>query len=383
MPPSLFFSIHLCLHAEPGVLRRVGRCARTPHGLVLGLQGGSNPEPSGPRVRRSGHRACRVTSAPGCRSRPGRWRTTSAGSEDACRQRLLSCSKWTHAFSVGFLLTSERHLTLYSIPIIKTEPSDDYEPALTCGPMSQGLSPLPKPCYGQPLALPPDPGACLMPGFPPRPQGSASPELHDLSCAPYGSATAGPGHSPLGLPRQVGGVLASQEALRPSGVPPGPPQPPPPTLLQPQVSPTSSGSCSPGCRPALCPHSPSSPLPPGTREPTRLQSCGPAHPCGTGHQQHQPPEVPSSEPTTARPPPPPEVREDSNRSLAPIPVTVKREPQELDPLDLDDGNRWVCCPRRGYRAPSTHPHPWCPFPPEVWVQPDPGHMGLPGRDTWS
>ncbi|XP_061255450.1 nuclear factor of activated T-cells, cytoplasmic 1 isoform X6 [Bos javanicus] len=228
-----------------------------------------------------------------------------------------------------------------NVPIIKTEPSDDYEPALTCGPMSQGLSPLPKPCYGQPLALPPDPGACLMPGFPPRPQGSASPELHDLSCAPYGSATAGPGHSPLGLPRPVGGVLASQEAPRPSGVPPGPPQPPPPTLLQPQVSPTSSGSCSPGRRPALCPHSPSSPLPPGTRELTCLQPCGPAHPCGTGHQQHQPPEVPSSEPAAARPPPPPEVREDSNRSLAPIPVTVKREPQELDPLDLDDVNEII------------------------------------------
>lgn len=232
--------------------------------------------------------------------------------------------------------------------------------------MSQGLSPLPKPCYGQPLALPPDPGACLMPGFPPRPQGSASPELHDLSCAPYGSATAGPGHSPLGLPRQVGGVLASQEALRPSGVPPGPPQPPPPTLLQPQVSPTSSGSCSPGCRPALCPHSPSSPLPPGTREPTRLQSCGPARPCGTGHQQHQPPEVPSSEPTTARPPPPPEVREDSNRSLAPIPVTVKREPQELDPLDLDDGK----CPPQ-----QAHAQPWA-------EGPRPGACPLPWECAW-
>nr|XP_033693763.1 nuclear factor of activated T-cells, cytoplasmic 1 isoform X5 [Tursiops truncatus] len=228
-----------------------------------------------------------------------------------------------------------------NVPIIKTEPSDDYEPALTCGPMSQGLSPLPKPCYGQPLALPPDPGSCLAPGFPPRPQSSASPELHDLSCAPYGPATAGPGHGPLGLPRPVGGVLAGQEAPRPAGVPPGPPQPPPPAPLQPQVSPPSSGSCSPGCRPALCPHSPSSPLPPGTQEPTRLQPCGPARPPGTGHQQQQPSEVPSSEPAAARPLPAPEVREDSNHSLAPIPVTVKREPQELDPLDLDDVNEII------------------------------------------
>lgn len=40
-------------------------------------------------------------------------------------------------------------------------------------------------------------------------------------------------------------------------------------------------------------------------------------------------------------------------------------------------SRWACGPRRGHRAPSTHPHLRCPFPPEVWVQPDLGHMGLP------
>lgn len=60
-----------------------------------------------------------------------------------------------------------------------------------------------------------------------------------------------------------------------------------------------------------------------------------------GHQQHQSSKVLRSEPAAR--PPPPEVREDSDHSLAPIPITVKREPRELDQLDLDDGK----CPRAG------------------------------------
>ncbi|XP_019498929.1 PREDICTED: nuclear factor of activated T-cells, cytoplasmic 1 isoform X2 [Hipposideros armiger] len=129
-----------------------------------------------------------------------------------------------------------------NVPIIKTEPTDDCEPALTCGPMSQGLSPLPKPCYGQQLVLPPDPGSCLVAGFPPCPQRSAmmspppsaSPKLRDLSSAPYSKGMASSGHGPLGLQRPAGGALAGQEAPRPVGVHPGSPQQPPPTLLQPQ-----------------------------------------------------------------------------------------------------------------------------------------------------
>uniref|UniRef100_A0A480NI58 Nuclear factor of activated T-cells, cytoplasmic 1 n=3 Tax=Sus scrofa TaxID=9823 RepID=A0A480NI58_PIG len=227
-------------------------------------------------------------------------------------------------------------------PVIKTEPSDDYEPALTCGPVSQGLNPLTKPCYGPPLALPPDPSSCLVAGFPPCPQRSAvmspppsaSPKLHDLSCAPYSKGMAGPGH--LGLQRPAGGVLGGQEAPRPGGPHPGAPQPPPPALLQPQVSPQPSSGCSLGRQPALCPHSPSTALPPGTHEPTCPQPCSPTHAPGMGHQQHQSSKVLRSEPAAR--PPPPEVREDSDHSLAPIPITVKREPRELDQLDLDDGS---------------------------------------------
>lgn len=236
---------------------------------------------------------------------------------------------------------------LLTVPIIKTEPTDDYEPALTCGPASQGLGPLPKPCYGQQLAMPPDPGACLAAGFPPcpprssvmPPPPSASPKLHDLSPAPYGKGMASPGHDPLRLQRPAGGAFVGQEAPRPVGVHPGSPQ-------QPQVSPQLSSSCSPGHQPALCANSPSSPLLPGAQEPTCLQPRSPARPPGMGHLQHQLPKVPEKASAATRPLPLPEVREDSNHSLAPTPVSVKREPQDLDQLYLDDGK----CPRPGGRA---------------------------------
>ncbi|XP_022369369.1 nuclear factor of activated T-cells, cytoplasmic 1 isoform X3 [Enhydra lutris kenyoni] len=188
-------------------------------------------------------------------------------------------------------------------PAIKTEPADDYEPAPTCGPASQGPSPFPKPCCSQP------PASCPPPGFLPCPPRSTmlsappstSPKLHDLSAATYSKGVAGPG---LGLLRPAGGVLAVEETPRLVGVHPGPPQPPPPALLRPQP-------------------------------------CGPARPSATGHQLPQRPKAPRSESTAPRPLPPPEVREDGSRSLAPIPVMVKREPQDLDQLYLDDVNEII------------------------------------------
>lgn len=195
--------------------------------------------------------------------------------------------------------------------------------------------------------MPPDPGACLAAGFPPcpprssvmPPPPSASPKLHDLSPAPYGKGMASPGHDPLRLQRPAGGAFVGQEAPRPVGVHPGSPQ-------QPQVSPQLSSSCSPGHQPALCANSPSSPLLPGAQEPTCLQPRSPARPPGMGHLQHQLPKVPEKASAATRPLPLPEVREDSNHSLAPTPVSVKREPQDLDQLYLDDGK----CPRPGGRA---------------------------------
>ncbi|XP_045705647.1 nuclear factor of activated T-cells, cytoplasmic 1 isoform X3 [Phyllostomus hastatus] len=217
-------------------------------------------------------------------------------------------------------------------PVVKTEPTDDYEPALACGPLGQGLSPRsppPKPtfsAFSRPLALPPDPGSCLGAGFPPcpqrsalvpPPQPSASPTLQDLSSAAYGTGVASPGHGPLGLQRPAGGLLAGPEAPRPVGAHPGSPQQPPPALPQPQPR-------------------------------------SPAHPPGTGHQQQlHLPKVPETESTAAAagPLPLPEVREDSNQGLAPTPVSVKREPQELDQLYLDDVNEII---RNDLSSTHTH-----------------------------
>ncbi|XP_054983200.1 nuclear factor of activated T-cells, cytoplasmic 1 isoform X2 [Sorex araneus] len=180
------------------------------------------------------------------------------------------------------------------VPAIKTEPSDDYEPALPCGP----LGPLPKACYSQQLALPPEPPSCLVTGFPACPQGSpllspppsASPKLHTLSSVPY-KALAGPGPCQLGLPPPAapGALPVPGPELHPSS-----PQPPAPSLLQPQP-------CSPAC----------------------------------------PPKAPPSASPAAGPLPLPEVHRDGDPSLAPVPLAVKREPRELDQLDLDDVNEVI------------------------------------------
>uniref|UniRef100_A0A2I3M079 Nuclear factor of activated T cells 1 n=1 Tax=Papio anubis TaxID=9555 RepID=A0A2I3M079_PAPAN len=233
-----------------------------------------------------------------------------------------------------------------NVPMIKTEPTDDYEPAPNCGPVSQGLSPLPRPYYSQQLAMPPDPSSCLVAGFPPCPQRStlmpaapgASPKLHDLSPAAYTKGVASPGHCHLGLPQPAGEAPAVQDVPRPVATHPGSPGQPPPALLPQQVSVPPSSSCPPGLEHSLCPSSPSPPLPPAAQELTCLQPCSPACPPATGRPQHPPPTVRRDESPAAQPRLLPEACEDSSPNLAPIPVTVKQEPEELDQLYLDDGD---------------------------------------------
>jgi nuclear factor of activated T-cells len=163
---------------------------------------------------------------------------------------------------------------------------------------------------------------------------STSPKLHDLSSAAYTKGIASSGHGGhLGLQLPAAEAPAMQEVPRPMAVQPSSPEQPPPTLLQPQVSPHLSSSGPLGCQQALCPNSPSSPS--TAHEPTCLQPS--AHPPATGHQHHQVPKVQRNEPPAAGPLSLPEVCEDSNHNLAPIPVTIKREPEELDQLYLDDG----------------------------------------------
>ncbi|NXF84688.1 NFAC1 factor, partial [Eubucco bourcierii] len=238
-----------------------------------------------------------------------------------------------------------------NVPIIKTEPTDDYEPAAPCGPMTQGLSPLSKPYYSQQLLLPPEPGPCLLGSFAPcqqhnsllPPAPSSSPKLHDLSSSSPYKCGHSPGHSHhLGLQQPAGGVATIQEVPRPLVAQPSPPEQASHGMLQQQVSHRMSSSCPLGHQQTLCPSSPSSPVPPLAREPTSLQPCSPAH-CSsvTGHQQQLLPKVQRREAPPSQALAVPEGHEGSNHSLAPIPVTIKREPEELDQMYLDDVNEII------------------------------------------
>lgn len=245
--------------------------------------------------------------------------------------------------SLAYPSTTSVYLTcsfLLTVPIIKTEPTDDFEPALTCGPISQGLSPLPRPYYSQQLTMPPNPGSCLVAGFAPCSQRNtlmttppnASPKLHDLSSTAYTKSLTSPGHSGhLGLQPPASEVPTMQEVPRPLALQPNSPEQPPPARLQPQVSPHLNSSCSLGCQQVLCPNSPSSPLPSAAHEPTCLQPS--ALPPDVGHQQQQLQKIQRNESPAALP----EVHENTDHSLAPIPVVIKQEPEELDQLYLDDG----------------------------------------------
>ncbi|KAM4841155.1 nuclear factor of activated T-cells, cytoplasmic 1 isoform 1-T1 [Thomomys bottae] len=235
------------------------------------------------------------------------------------------------------------------VPMIKTEPADDFEPSLTGGPGGPVLSPLPRPCYGPQLTMPPDPSSCLVAGFAPCPQQSTmmsappstSPKLQDLSSAAYAKGGSGLSlSSHLGLQPPATDGPAMQEGPRPLALQSGSPEQPPPVLLQPQVSPHLSSSCSLGCQQAFCPHSPSSPLPSAAHQPTYSPSS--AHPPVLGQQQHRLPKVQRHESAAAGPLSQPEGREDGSHNLAPIPVTIKREPEALDQLDLDDVNEIIC-----------------------------------------
>lgn len=163
---------------------------------------------------------------------------------------------------------------------------------------------------------------------------NASPKLHDLSStAAYTKGLTSPGHSGhLGLQPPSSEAPTMQEVPRPMAMQPNSPEQPPPARLQPQVSPHLNSSRSLGCQQVLCPNSPSSPLPPAAHEPTCLQPS--ALPPDVGHRQQQLQKVPRNESPAGVPP---EVREDSGHNLAPIPVVVKQEPEELDQLYLDDG----------------------------------------------
>ncbi|XP_043922922.1 nuclear factor of activated T-cells, cytoplasmic 1 isoform X2 [Protopterus annectens] len=128
-----------------------------------------------------------------------------------------------------------------TVPVIKTEPTDDYETAQSCVSMSQGLSPLSKGYFGQQILMPPDPGSCFVAGFSSCQQRNtvmssspnSSPKLHDLSHSSYKCIT-NTGHSHLGLQQSTSAVPTIQEVPRSLVVHPSSPDQPSHVLLQPQ-----------------------------------------------------------------------------------------------------------------------------------------------------
>ncbi|XP_075069294.1 nuclear factor of activated T-cells, cytoplasmic 1 isoform X4 [Mixophyes fleayi] len=235
------------------------------------------------------------------------------------------------------------------VPIIKTEPTDDYESAQICGPMNQGLTQLSKSYYSQQILMPSDPGSCLVSGFTSCQQRNtvmssspnSSPKLHDLSTSAYNKCISNPGHTQLGLQQPTGGVPTIQEVPRSIVVHPSSPDLSSHIMLQPQVSLHQSSSCPLGYQQTVYPISPSSPVPSITQEPSYLQPCSPTHSSVMGQPQHQQQKVQRNESPTTQPLSLPELHEDSNHNLAPIPVTIKCEPEELDQLYLDDVNEII------------------------------------------
>ncbi|XP_031432432.1 nuclear factor of activated T-cells, cytoplasmic 1 isoform X2 [Clupea harengus] len=218
-----------------------------------------------------------------------------------------------------------------NVPLVKTEPNDDYE--------SQGppvMSMHSKSYYGQQRLTPMMPlgeaDVCLVSGYPSCPQRhatmpassspSSSPKLHDLSpvvaypkCLP-----SSPTHHPVPLQE-----TASRGSL---GLPGSPDHHPSLTLLHSQGSPHLA--------------SPSYNPPPHPLYPDSSPSSSPAsHPSTPGTATTESPFSPGQ--TQGTPP-------DSPPSLA---VTVKKEPQELDQMYLDDVNEII---RNDLSSISVHSH---------------------------
>ncbi|XP_072525589.1 nuclear factor of activated T-cells, cytoplasmic 1-like [Salminus brasiliensis] len=207
-----------------------------------------------------------------------------------------------------------------NVPMIKTEPTDDYEGAPRM-PMHS------KPFYSQ-QRLPPmmplgDADSCMVGSYspcPPRPatmpcsSPGSSPKLHDLSPVPYPKClSSSPTH-----PTVPGGVASLQDTpAHPSLALPSSPDHTSLAMAHPQGSPHLS---SPSYHPLYPSSSPSSspashPSTPGAAsESSYLPPFGSAQPRGS----------PSSL-----------LAEDSSSPA--LSVTIKQEPQELDQMYLDDG----------------------------------------------
>ncbi|XP_028985556.1 nuclear factor of activated T-cells, cytoplasmic 1-like isoform X2 [Betta splendens] len=234
-----------------------------------------------------------------------------------------------------------------NVPMIKTEPSDEYDSLGTAGmPMRS------KPYYGQPRLTPimpvADPDACLVGGYPPHQapmpssSPSSSPTLHDLSPVAYSKCLPNsPSHAVPPGPM----VPQIQEAPGHPGLvhPASPDHSTALGMLPSQGSPSHLNSPGPQGYHQVYSSSPSSSpvshpsTPGGTAESPFVQAYSPGHAAASSSQTGG--NSPSLLPEDASPP-----------SAA---VTVKQEPQELDQMYLDDVNEII---RNDLSSISVHTH---------------------------
>lgn len=245
-----------------------------------------------------------------------------------CSALCTQCATW---IPCTFLMFPTFFLFFFPpVPIIKTEPSDEYD--------SLGTARLPmhsKPYYSQPRLTPimpvDDPDACLAGGYPPCPPHhvampssptSSSPTLQDLSPMAYSKCLpSSPNHAappgPVvphiqetpGCPSLIHPVSpdhSSSLAMIHSQGSPNHLNSPGPHSYHPMYA-NSSPSSSPVSHPST---------PGGTAESPLVQAYSPSQAQGAASS-------PSLLPEDTSPP-----------SMA---ITVKQEPQELDQMYLDDG----------------------------------------------
>ncbi|MFT7816307.1 nuclear factor of activated T-cells, cytoplasmic 1-like isoform X2 [Arapaima gigas] len=218
-----------------------------------------------------------------------------------------------------------------NVPVIKTEPNDDYEHQGATG-MGVPTKPYYKP-QGLPTMVHADPSPCLAGGFPPcqsrlgggipLSSSGSNPKLHDLTPTTY----------PKCLQDAHGRAAIVQG---------GSPDQAPLALLPPQVG-SPHGYHPPSLFPAGSPSS-SSPSP-GSHPPTPGVAQDP--PFGPAYSPTQPP--PGS--TLTRKTPPTLLSDDG--AAPPLPITVKQEPEDLDQMYLDDVNEII---RNDLSSISVHSH---------------------------
>jgi len=210
---------------------------------------------------------------------------------------------------------------LLSVPTIKTEPHDDYDAPLLCVQHGSGLSLHPKPFY-PPQAMTPmisDLRPCVVGGAysvspqrlaaKPSSSPSTSPKLHDLSASPFSKCLpASAAAQQPGPQSPIPHISIIQET-------PGRYQPP---NLYP---PSSSSSSSPTSQPST----------PTDAHYSPTQAMTPAQPvsCSPSPGTQQLPKVPERGRASLQ-------EDGSPPTLA---VSIKQEPQELDQMYLDDGEK--------------------------------------------